>query len=121
MKLEKTIHVAFDELRMQTLGVQVLFGFQFQSVFQERFASASDTANVASFFGLACIVGTLGLLLAAPCQHRLVERGLPSHRILRVASPPRLYNRGRKGPPAGLNRSPPASAAMKSNADTRIA
>jgi Family of unknown function (DUF6328) len=86
MKLEKTIHTAFDELRMQMLGVQVLFGFQFQGVFQERFASATYTAKVVSFVGLVCIVGTLGLLLAAPCQHRLVERGLPSHRIFRAAS-----------------------------------
>ena len=85
MKLEKTIHVAFDELRMQMLGVQVLFGFQFQGVFQERFASANHVTNAVSFLGLVCIVATLGLLLAAPCQHRLVERGLPSYRILGVA------------------------------------
>ena len=86
MKFEKTLHVALDELRMQMLGTQVLFGFQLQGVFQERFASASNEARLFSCLGLWCIVGTLGLLLAAPSQHRLVEKGLPSLRIFRVAS-----------------------------------
>jgi hypothetical protein len=86
MKFEKTLHVALDELRMQMLGTQVLFGFQLQGAFQERFALASREMRLLSWVGLCCIVVTLGLLLAAPCQHRLVERGLPTVRIFRVAS-----------------------------------
>jgi hypothetical protein len=86
MKLEKTLHVALDELRMQMLGAQVLIGFQLQGVFQERFAASTEEAKLISFVGLCSIVLTLGLLLAAPCQHRLVERGLPTLRIFRVAN-----------------------------------
>jgi hypothetical protein len=86
MKLEKTLHVALDELRMQMLGTQVLFGFQLQGVFQERFADATHHAKIISGIGLCAIVLTLGLLLAAPCQHRIVETGLPTVRIFRVAS-----------------------------------
>ena len=86
MKFEKTLHGALDELRMQMLGTQVLFGFQLQGVFQERFASASEEVRFFSCVGLCCIVATLGLLIAAPCQHRLVERGLPTRRIFRATS-----------------------------------
>lgn len=85
MKLEKTLHTALDELRMQMLGVQVLAGFQLQGVFQDRFAAAPNTVKIVSFVALCSIVLTLALLLAAPCQHRLVERGLPTDRILNVA------------------------------------
>jgi hypothetical protein len=86
MKLEKSLRVTLDELRMQMLGTQVLFGFQFHGVFQDRFAASSNFVKVVSFVGLSAIVLTLGLLLAAPCQHRLVEGGLPTIRIFRVAS-----------------------------------
>jgi hypothetical protein len=86
MKFEKTLHVGLNELRVQMLGTQVLFGFQLEGVFQERFASASEEVRFFSCLGLCCIVATLALLIAAPCQHRLVERGLPTHRIFRVAS-----------------------------------
>jgi len=86
MKLEKTLHVALDELRMQMLGTQVLFGFQLHGVFQERFPDATPHAKIISGIGLWAIVLTLGLLLTAPCQHRIVEAGLPTVRILRVAN-----------------------------------
>jgi hypothetical protein len=84
-KLEKTVHLALDELRMQMLGTQVLFGFQLQGVFQERFAQASVLARWTDLCALSLLVITLGFLIAAPCQHRLVERGNATHRIFRVA------------------------------------
>ena len=37
MNLQEALKTSLDELRMQMLGVQVLFGFQFQGVFQEGF------------------------------------------------------------------------------------
>ena len=37
VKFEKLVKVALDELRMEMLGVQVLFGFQMQGVFQDGF------------------------------------------------------------------------------------
>src|SRR5262249_38577202 len=51
MKLEKTLHVALNELRMQMLGTQVLFGFQLHSEFPERFADATHEAKLIAGIG----------------------------------------------------------------------
>jgi hypothetical protein len=85
LKFEEIVHVALDELRMQMLGTQVLFGFQLQGVFQEWFSTASASARVLDAAALCLIVLTLGLLIAAPSQHRLVDRGNATKRIFRVA------------------------------------
>ena len=37
MKLDSVLKISLDELRMQMLGSQVLFGFQFQGLFQDNF------------------------------------------------------------------------------------
>lgn len=85
MKLEKLVHTALDEVRMQMLGAQVLFGFQFNGVFQERFEQLPARGKEAAFVGLSLMVATLGLLIAGPCQHRIVERGNASLRLFKVA------------------------------------
>lgn len=85
MTLEKIVKVALDELRMQMLGAQVLFGFQLQGVFQENFNNAALVVREVDFVGLGMIVTTIALLLAAPAQHRMVDRGSATRRILRVA------------------------------------
>ena len=85
MKFEDLVQISLDELRMQMLGAQVLFGFQLQGVFQERFAGLSEIARVADLSALSLIVLTIGLLLAAPAQHRLVDKGNDTVRIFRVA------------------------------------
>ncbi len=86
MSLQQTLHTALDELRMQMLGTQVLFGFQFQGVFQEGFPSVPAAAKAAVLAGFALIVVTLGLLVAPAAQHRLVERGIATRRVLSVAN-----------------------------------
>jgi len=86
MKFEKLVKVALDELRMQMLGVQVLFGFQLQGVFQDDFSQTPSIARWADFAALSFIVLTLGLLIAVPSQHRLVDRGSSTKRIFRVAN-----------------------------------
>jgi hypothetical protein len=86
MKLQELVEVSLDELRTQMLGTQVLFGFQLQGVFQERFSSESSLARFVDFIGLSLIVLTLSLLIAAPSQHRLVDRGNATQRIFRVAT-----------------------------------
>jgi hypothetical protein len=86
MTLEKLVKVALEELRMQMLGAQVLFGFQLQSVFQENFNIATQTARGVDFLGLSMIVTTIALLLAAPAQHRIVDRGNASRRIFHIAT-----------------------------------
>ena len=81
MKLENLVQTALDELRMQMLGTQVLFGFQLQGAFQESFAAASRSVKLTDFVALSLIVLTLGLLISAPAQHRLVDKGRDTHRI----------------------------------------
>jgi hypothetical protein len=86
MTLEKSVHTALDEVRMQMLGAQVLFGFQLQGVFQEGFPEASNAAHLSDLTGFALIIVTLALLIAGPAQHRLVEKGMATRRIVRIAN-----------------------------------
>jgi hypothetical protein len=86
VKLENLVKVALDELRMQMLGVQVLFGFQLQGVFQDGFAQTSRSGRWVDAAALSLIVLTLGLLVAVPSQHRLVDRGNATKRIFAVAN-----------------------------------
>jgi len=85
MRLEDLVKTALDELRMQMLGTQVLFGFQLQGVFQEGFGTMPGSVKLMDFAALSLIVLTLALLIAAPAQHRLVERGRATHRIFATA------------------------------------
>lgn len=84
MKIEQLLKTALDELRMQMLGTQVLFGFQFESCFQSAFEDISPAARAADAVALGLIVITLASLLAPTSQHRLVERGQATQRILSV-------------------------------------
>jgi hypothetical protein len=86
LKFEKLVKVRLDELRMQMLGVQVLFGFQLQGVFQDGFNQTSREVRWADAGALTLIVLTLALLIAVPSQHRLVDRGNATKRIFEVAN-----------------------------------
>ena len=86
MGLQETVHTSLDEVRIQMLGTQVLFGFQLQGVFQEAFDKTSKFVHILDALALGFLVLTIGFLLAGPSQHRLVERGTATTRILRVAN-----------------------------------
>jgi hypothetical protein len=77
------LKLSLDELRMQMLGAQVLFGFQFQALFQELFQDPPLHRKVWSTVGFAGIVLTQGFLIAAPSQHRLAEGGEATARMER--------------------------------------
>src|ERR1700744_3453095 len=66
------------------LGTQVLFGFQFQGVFQEGFANVSSPGRWADVAAFGLLVVTIGCLLAPAAQHRLVERGVATSRLLKT-------------------------------------
>lgn len=85
MKLEDALKTSLQELRMQMLGGQVLFGFQFQGLFQDNFEAIPRTARAADAAGLGLMVLVIGLVVAVACQHRLVDRGESTQRILRVS------------------------------------
>src|SRR5579863_6914022 len=86
MKLESVLKTSLDELRMQMLGSQVLFGFQFQGLFQDNFDALPSAGRSADGFALALMIITLGLIVAVPCQHRIVDHGDSTPRILRVSA-----------------------------------
>jgi hypothetical protein len=85
MKLQDALKTSLDELRMQMLGAQVLFGFQFQGMFQDNFRAVQYSGRVVYALGLALMIAVLGLLIAVPCQHRLVDSGETTLRIYAVS------------------------------------
>jgi hypothetical protein len=85
MKLADALKTSLDELRMQMLGAQVLFGFQFQGMFQDNFRAMPFSGRIVYAVGLALIIAVLGLLIAVPCQHRLVDSGEATMRIYGVS------------------------------------
>ena len=46
MNVESRLKTALDESRLLILGAQVLFGFQFEAVFQERFPDISEPPGI---------------------------------------------------------------------------
>ncbi|MDB6157566.1 MAG: hypothetical protein JWO04_1272 [Gammaproteobacteria bacterium] len=85
MKLQQVLKVSLDELRMQMLGVQVLFGFQFQGLFQDNSAALPAAGRMVDAAGLGLMVVALGLMIAVPCQHRMVDGGETTLRIYAAA------------------------------------
>jgi hypothetical protein len=84
--LSARLKISLDELRMQVLGAQVLFGFQFQSLFQPGFDRASSSEHICSCISLTAILISFAALLIPPAQHRLVEGGNASRRVLCVSN-----------------------------------
>ena len=85
MRLEDALKTSLDELRMQMLGAQVLFGFQIQGLFQNNFRAMQFSGRVLDAVGLALMIAVIGLLIAVPCQHRLVDGGETTLRIYEVS------------------------------------
>ena len=86
MKLEKNFKTALDESRLLILGTQILFGFQFQSVFQEKFADLGSTEKAAHAVGLALLVVSIGLLIAPSLEHQIRFSGETRERALAMAT-----------------------------------
>ena len=86
MKLSEKLHTALDELRMQMLGAQVIFGFNSNASSRRSSNSVSHDATIAVIVAFALIVITIGCLLAPAAQHRLVEKGEASGRLMRTAA-----------------------------------
>lgn len=85
-KLDSLLKISLDELRMQMLGSQVVFGFQFHAVFQDRLDVSSGAIQAAALLGMGCMVLTMGTLIAAPAVHRMADGGEASQRTRRLIS-----------------------------------
>jgi hypothetical protein len=86
MSLSKKVKTALDENRLLILGAQVLFGFQMTSVFQEAFAELALSTRLVNCAAQALMVLSITLLIAPSMQHRIVEGGADTNRILRMTS-----------------------------------
>jgi len=86
MKLPEKIKIALDETRILILGAQILLGFGFRGVFNERFHELPAYARYADGVGLGLLVCAVGLLIAPGPYHRIVEGGQDSGRLHRFAT-----------------------------------
>jgi hypothetical protein len=84
--INSRLKISLDELRMQMLGAQVAFGFQFQSLFQDRFDVADPVRRAVALAGLAFMILTLGLLIAGPAVHRIADAGQACDRTQRLTA-----------------------------------
>jgi hypothetical protein len=80
--IQKKLKIALDETRMLIMGVQILIGFQLQAIVQESFATLPSSSRICTGIALILMVCAAGLLIAPAAQHRLVELGEASPRII---------------------------------------
>jgi hypothetical protein len=80
--IQQKLKIVLDETRMSVMGVQILIGFQFHAIVQETFAMMSASAKVCLASALIMMICTAGLLMAPAAQHRLVEGGEATPRII---------------------------------------
>ncbi len=85
-KLDRKVKTALDETRLLVLGIQVLLGFQFQAFFQNGFPQLSSASKAICAAGLALQTLALGLMIIPSMEHRLVEQGSSSKRLVRAAT-----------------------------------
>src|SRR4029079_9586192 len=86
MRLERKLKTALDETRLLILGAQVLFGFQFNGVFQELFEELPRASRYLHCGALLLITLTIGLLVAPWMRHRVVESGQDTNNSLSAAN-----------------------------------
>jgi len=84
--LKEKLKLALDETRMSIMGVQILVGFQLQAVVQESFATLPLPSKFCIGGALILMVLTVGLLISPAAQHRLVEGGDASARMVGLTS-----------------------------------
>ena len=81
-ELDRHVKTALDETRLLILGVQVLLGFAFQAFFQNGFAKLPSSSQSVCVIGLFLVIASTGALLIPTMEHRLVESGASSRRLL---------------------------------------
>jgi hypothetical protein len=86
MSLGSKVTTALGETRLLILGAQVLFGFELESVFQGAFSQLAAVSRLMSCAGIALMAIALGLLVVPSMQHRIVERGEDTARILTLTT-----------------------------------
>ena len=85
-ELDRHVKVALDETRLLILGMQVLLGFEFQCFFQDGFLKLSDGSKFVCLTSLHLVILSLGVLVIPSMQHRLVESGRSTSRLVRATN-----------------------------------
>jgi hypothetical protein len=85
-KIDRRLKTALDETRLLILGVQILLGFEFQCVFQDGFDGLSVESKHLSMGALGLIVLSITVLIAPSMQHRLVEIGQSTNRLIQMTN-----------------------------------
>src|SRR5258705_10585541 len=75
MESEGRLKTALDESRLLILGAQVLFGFQFEAVFQELFPEIPTSSRYIHCAGLVMLLISIGLLIAPSLFHQIIFDG----------------------------------------------
>jgi hypothetical protein len=86
MAIEDKLKTAFDESRLLILGAQVLFGFQFEAVFQELFSGIPSASRYVHCAGLVLLLISVGLLIAPSLFHQIIFAGESRPGAVRIAS-----------------------------------
>lgn len=84
--LDEKVKTALNETRLLILGAQVLLGFQFQAFFQDGFPELSVLSKYISLAGLASVILAIAFLIVPSMEHRLVEKGNSSARLIAATS-----------------------------------
>lgn len=84
MSLSKKLKVGLDETRILILGSQILLGFQLQGAFRPTFEQLPFHSRVVWVATLGLITLAVALLITPSVQHRLVEEGHDTKRLLGV-------------------------------------
>lgn len=75
LNAKERLEAALNEARMLVLGGQVVLGFQFEAIFQPKFAALPAAMQVLNAVAVSMLVTALVLLLAPIPYHRLAARG----------------------------------------------
>jgi len=75
MEPDRKLKTALDESRLLILGVQVLFGFQFESIFQPLFPNIGGTGKIVQCIALLLLLMSTGCLIAPSLHHQILFRG----------------------------------------------
>src|SRR4029453_4381063 len=86
MAVEDKLKTALDESRLLILGVQVLFGFQFEAAFQDLFADGPAGSPYVHCAGLMLLLASMGLLISPSLFHPTIHRGNTPRGAVRMAT-----------------------------------
>jgi hypothetical protein len=79
--LKDQIKHALDEILTLITGAEILIGFQYNAVFNKRFATLPRSAQYLQLLGLVLLLVTLILIMSPVPYHRIGEKGQDTRRF----------------------------------------